>query len=154
MTAKSRKSHIPTPANSVAALCILRAFARTNTPASLWRALPSYEEASADNLESNTTPAEDSELSRHSRRIAEARSCWEIIKEGFLQPDISLAKDVYDTRGGHAWHAEPIDDVYSDDDMPRLRPVTPLAWPLLDWLLTVLENDEAVSFDCNHGASS
>ena len=156
MAARNHKtSHTPTPAHSAAAQRVLQSFAQTNSPAALLRALPSYEDPDEINFAMRRADGEiyDSEISRFSRRIADARSCWEVLKEGFLRPEV-FAQDApaSPTKNRRSRRSARL-SMSDEEDMVAGSPgpVGPLAWPVLDWLLTVLEKDEASPPDCDHG---
>ncbi|KAJ3552207.1 hypothetical protein NM688_g4272 [Phlebia brevispora] len=151
ISARNQHSFFPTPEHSAAAQRVLRAFAQTNSPASICRALPSYD-SSVSPTPGKTIPSRqfaevsDSEISRRSKRIIEAKNCWELLRENFVQAETYPAQDYLSTQNSRLRRtrrsymngaSEPEE---MDSDAPD--PVGPLAWPLLDWLLTVFEKDE------------
>lgn len=153
-----KASHRPTLSHSTAALRLLNAFVQTNTPASLCRALPSYERSALAN-DSNSRPDDegdwDSEILRRSRRIMEARSCWELLREGFVQPETSSAQGATTPSRARTRQSRrlTINNTSERDGVLHKIPdvIGPQAWPLLDWILTVLEKDEQFT-SCDHSA--
>lgn len=152
---------IPTPPATNAAQDLLMSFSRTNTPESLFRALPSYVSSGTDNTFGDTQQNisegdeyEDSTLARQSRRIKEARNCWEILKDGFIQPKVDLPTSPRPRRR-KTRHND--DDDESDIDIPdmnELHIVAAHAWPVLHWIVSVLEKDEDVTEGNGQGGVS
>lgn len=143
---QQKGSLAPNPAASVAAQRLLHAYARTNTPGALFRALPSYpvshpsataEPGSAIDEDS------DSEISWYSRRIRDAKSCWEVLKEGFVKRDGSARAAAVSARRGTRHNPAVPDDEDSSSDLPA--PVGQQAWPVLEWIVAILEKDEAAT---------
>ncbi|KAK7687062.1 hypothetical protein QCA50_009562 [Cerrena zonata] len=140
---------IPTVPTTIAAQDILMAFAETNSPESLFRALPSYSLSGSESSfgDVQTIPEgddydEDSPIARQSRRIKEAKNCWEILKDGFIQPKIDLP--VSPRIKGRSRRR--IDEDEFDIPLPEhLQIVAAHAWPVLHWIVTILEKDEDVT---------
>ncbi|CDO77336.1 hypothetical protein BN946_scf184775.g27 [Trametes cinnabarina] len=138
---------MPTPKASAAARDLLMKFARTNTPASLALALPSYAEDPDAVAASNKYEVQDSWIAQEALRLRRAKCCWEILKEGFiLREGVKTTASPRKTRGrrashtiedeGHSWGGQ-------DNDAPE--PVSEQAWGVLDWMLTLFERDEAIA---------
>lgn len=143
-----RSSCLPTPAASEAAQRLLKAYARTNKPESLLRALPNYGLSDIPGLKdavsshfSNEDDG-DSEMNLFSRRVKDAKNCWEILREGYVRRDSpgtdSAVSHLRRSKRGqrNAWS----DDEDESSDMPA--PVGEHAWPVLEWLLEIFEKDE------------
>ena len=96
-----------------------------------------------------------SEISRRSRRIMEARSCWELLRDGFIPPEVTLTQSATSPFRLRTKHSQRLAarDAFEGDKTTDETPdaVGPQAWPLLEWILTVLEKDEQ-STSCGHGA--
>lgn len=123
------------------------AFAHTNIPASLFRALPSYLLSGSDSSFGDTQhPSEgdefddDSPIARQSRRIKEAKNCWEILKDNFIQPKTDFPVSPPRRTSRNRRHVN--DDDSDDTDPEQLHVIAAHAWPVLHWILTVLEKDE------------
>ncbi|CAL1707610.1 unnamed protein product [Somion occarium] len=140
----------PTPAVSEAAQDILMAFAQTNSPESLFRALPSYVLSDIESGANNSVHAvldddeedDDSPLARQSTRMKEVKNCWEILKEGFIQPRIDVPVSPRVRSRSRRHHADDDDDDDFSTTPPDLHVVGPHAWPVLEWMIVVFEKDE------------
>ncbi|KAF8628881.1 hypothetical protein AX15_003667 [Amanita polypyramis BW_CC] len=119
---------------------LLFSFTATQSPDILARALPSYEP-------SNTTAnaAEDigdSDISRESLCIKEAKDCWSLLVDGFL----SRGKVLFSSprRKSRRRREDVVDDLPpADDHMVTSRKiVAESAWVVLDWFLVLFERDE------------
>ena len=139
---------IPTEAASHAALRLLEAFVSTNSPDALLRALPRFRQNGVDSSVSQaglmtTHEDEDSFLARSSRIIRDAKHCWELFREGFVKPytDATASRT-----NGRKRKTTTKDIQYSDeeggDDFEQPLAVAPYAWPVLQWLLSVIEKEE------------
>lgn len=152
LTARTHNAFPLTPAHSSAAQRVLKAFAQTNSPASICRALPSYATANAvqtDNKSSWLAELGDSEISRRSRRITEAKNCWEILKQDFVKAE--AVADSYSAPSSKTRRTRRTGYAASNaEDTVGVDAVGPLAWPLLEWLLTIFEKDEASSTGSDH----
>ncbi len=126
----------------MAAQRVLRAFAQTNTPESLFRALPSYTNPE-NNAFSAYTDEDDSDISKQSRCIRAAKNCWEVVKEGFIQRDVQVAVG---TTHGRRRSRRGIDHRpfgSDEEDAETPDPIGQHAWCVFETLLTLLEKDEA-----------
>ncbi|GJE92228.1 hypothetical protein PsYK624_083810 [Phanerochaete sordida] len=144
-----RSSCTPTPAASQAAQRLLRAYARTNTPGAVLRALPNYGLSDLPGLSDTVSPHSigdddnESEINTFSRRVKDATSCWEMLREGFVKRDgSSPAGSTAGHRRSRRGHRNGLsDDEDESSEMPAA--VGEQAWPLLECLLLLFEKDEA-----------
>ena len=118
---------------------LLFSFAATQGPDVLARALPSYESScgTADAPED----IGDSDISRESMCIREAKDCWSLLVEGFL----SRGKILFSSpRRKSRRRREDVDDLslVGGHMVTSHRIVAESAWTVLDWLLTLFERDE------------
>ncbi|PCH43766.1 hypothetical protein WOLCODRAFT_144682 [Wolfiporia cocos MD-104 SS10] len=147
-----RAAHIPPRAASAGALALLNAFAHTNTPRALLRALPSYpgpslaQDAHADGADADD--ADDSFIARRAARIRTAKDCWALLRAGFVPRDADAAA-LPRKRGVRRPRAADELPVYAANGLPANTadadapaPVGPCAWPVLDWMLSLFEKDE------------
>ncbi|KAI0081225.1 hypothetical protein K474DRAFT_1703970 [Panus rudis PR-1116 ss-1] len=133
---EAKEQQVPTPEASRAAHDALMAFAHTNAPASLFRALPSYvleDKGHGIYASLDDGDNEDFDLGEASMRIKEARNVWEFLREGFIQ----LAPP---SRGG----------VRNESTLKESSPEQPMAvdnhaWEVLEWIVTVMEKDEILT---------
>ena len=144
-----RTSRAPTATASEAARQLLAAYARTNTPGSLLRALPGYGLSGLqglDNMLHDNNPVDDdsdSEISRYSRHVREAKNCWDILREGYLRLENHRGSIAINgaSSSRHSQQDAMSDREESPTEIPS--PVGQHAWPMLEWLLMVFEKDEA-----------
>ncbi|KII92900.1 hypothetical protein PLICRDRAFT_37703 [Plicaturopsis crispa FD-325 SS-3] len=143
--ARQQKSPlIPSPAATEAAHRLLLSFVNTNTPARLFRAIP---ECSLRPRESRLDgdDDEDSYLAREALCITQCRHCWAILKEGFIvrkRPVMSTPKG----KGKRKQQDFLEDEVPTYRDSPEAVPiVAENAWPVLEWLVSIFEQDELQS---------
>ncbi|TFY78876.1 hypothetical protein EWM64_g5136 [Hericium alpestre] len=120
---------------SAARQCLM-SFALTNSPGSLMRALPSYDDLTPTLEEAE----EDSHLAREASRFQRCRDCWQIIKGRFLQvhsdgmgiiPGSPSKRRRADTQSYQSHSAELPGSTVGEN-----------AWPILEWLLYLFEEDE------------
>ena len=151
-TAKhQRTAHAPTVSASEAARRLLKTYAVTNSPRSLLRALPGYGLSDLQGLGSLLpdiyAPDDDtdSETTKLSRRMQDAKNCWDTLREGFTRSDVcgseAVTNNTRPSRRGQ--RGDMSDREGSSSDVPA--PVGRHAWSVLEWLLLVFEKDEAVS---------
>lgn len=136
---------VPTANASAAAQRLLLSFVRTNTPASLFQALPQPRVNSC-----NESPFEsddhDSVVAKESLCIKDAKHCWAILKEGFVQrikiPSPSLLAGKR-KRGKVVTSAEE----YPEENLGNtvLAPVADHAWLVLQWLVELFQRDESLT---------
>lgn len=128
---------------SEAAQRLLLSFVRTNTPASLFQALPQPRR-------SNELPFEgddhDSVVAKESLCIKDAKHCWAILKEGFVprirvsQPSLLAGKK---KRGKLIADTE--EYVEENRSNSVLAPVAEYAWLVLLWLVELFRRDESLT---------
>ncbi|KDQ53468.1 hypothetical protein JAAARDRAFT_425004 [Jaapia argillacea MUCL 33604] len=156
ISAKQKKSPlIPTPAATEAAQRVLSTYALTNSPSSLFRALPSYPLDS--NNASGSTPVpgarlgdedeDDSFIAREAASIQGCKTCWAIVKEGFVkrkEGDI-VVENKPKARGKkrQPLYEEAAMSEAESTEIPS--PVGPYAWSTLEWLVSLFEKDERAS---------
>ncbi|KAH0827534.1 hypothetical protein J3R83DRAFT_4253 [Lanmaoa asiatica] len=134
----------PSVVESEAAQRILFSFVATNSPQSLFRALPRYPLDDVADIDlppesSDNGHDEDSLIARESVCIKDCRNCWAILKEGFIQRKNLLPQDASKKRGRGAYNVE---DADLDQDRGTPAVVAEHAWPILQWLLSLFEKDE------------
>ncbi|KAI9062873.1 hypothetical protein FKP32DRAFT_1572731 [Trametes sanguinea] len=141
LSRRNKSTAIPSARASAAARDLLMKFARTNSPTSLARALPSYSENpdAAGPIKHNI---DDSWISNESLRIQRVKCCWDILKEGFIvregvQPPSSPRKP----RNRRTTRNSKYEDDDEEEEETPAR-VSGQAWGVLDWLLTIFERDE------------
>ncbi|KAI0358469.1 hypothetical protein OH77DRAFT_1420857 [Trametes cingulata] len=144
LSRRQKTSVAPSPRASAAAYDVLMKYARTNTPASLACALPSYPE-NANVPPVNGSRTEDSYIAHEALRIERARCCWEILKEGFVRRDggeaISSPRKPRARRTTRSRDDD--DDGWGGEDSESPAPVSEHAWGVLRWIITLFERDEA-----------
>lgn len=122
---------------------ILFSFLSTNSPGSLFRALPRYPlDDAADNdlpLSSEGGHDEDSLIARESLCFKDCKNCWAILKEGFIQRKKLLPQESRKKRGRGTYDVEDA-AIDQGNDTPAL--VAEHAWPILQWLVSLFEKDE------------
>ncbi|KAG1770479.1 hypothetical protein EDD22DRAFT_770017 [Suillus occidentalis] len=128
---------------SEAAQRLLLSFVRTNTPTSLFQALPQPRR-------NNELPFEgddhDSVVAKESLCIKDAKHCWAILKEGFVprirvsQPSLLAGKK---KRGKLI--IEPEEYVEENRSNLVLAPVAEYAWLVLLWLVELFQRDESLA---------
>lgn len=127
---------------SEAAQRLLLSFVRTNTPTSLFQALPQPRRNNELPLEGDD---HDSVVAKESLCIQDARHCWAILKEGFVprirvsQPSLLAGKK---KRGKLI--IEPEEYVEEDRSNSVLAPVAEYAWLVLLWLVELFQRDESL----------
>lgn len=144
LSRRQKTSLAPSSKASAAARDVLMKFARTNTPGSLARALPSY--AEDPNLyPANGWETEDSYIAREALRIKRARCCWEIIKEGFIRRDgVAASSSPRKKRSRRTTRSIDADlDGQGGEDSEPPASVSEHAWGVLRWILALFERDEA-----------
>lgn len=126
---RQKKSYLlPSPAATLASQQLLVSFATTNSPTAVIRALrPSDAELEDDN---------DCFVATESMCISRCKNCWQILAEGFLDRN----QPIFSTPKGKG---RQIDTGTSSDEVSETQaPVGETAWPVLDWLLLIFEQDE------------
>lgn len=145
--AKNRQPFSLSPTLIEAAQNLLRVLVQTHSPASIARALPNYGLTGLDNLPDITPIAEnndddgESELSRLSRRIKDARSCWEILKENYIRPD--PINDIPKNSGRKSGRSSTVRTTHKVEDSCDVpKPVADHAFPVLESLIALFEKEE------------
>ena len=115
----------PTEEEKSMALALLNAFLLTNSPASLFRGLPSYDTKDQPPIPAQLDPADDSPIGKEARVVTQAKDCWAL-----------LAQDLIDTEGEG-------DDI--EDDMDSNPLVGSYSWSTLSWMISIFERDEQLS---------
>lgn len=134
----------PSATATDAALRILRAFALTNSPDALMRALPHFD---ADF--NNALPTEDSYLTQAAQRITEVRCCWDLLKGGFIK-----RKDASKTHEGRSRiRSKDVEDDTLDTFDGNTGAVGAHAWPILEWYIDLFEKDEHLRARCGPGGT-
>jgi hypothetical protein len=133
---KSRPTkHTPiTPKAVTSAQDLLASLVATNSPAALGRALPSYASHDKSQLASFSPDDEgDSLLAMQAQCIRTAKNCWEILEDGYIDRTQNLMSPARKTktRSGVASNAISVSHLVGND-----------AWPLLEFLVALLERDE------------
>ncbi|EED78146.1 predicted protein [Postia placenta Mad-698-R] len=145
LSKQQRSSLFPSPAATEAALILLSAFVITNTPGSLMRAFPTYPQmgnASNSSPHNADEENEDSFVARESQRIKNARDCWAVLREDFAQ----RKSDIFPSpRKRRSARIEAHED--NDDNEEPPSAVGQYAWPVLSWIVNVLEKDEALAVE-------
>lgn len=150
-----QQSHLPSSADVAAAQRCLQAFGETNSPQSLLRAIPSYDE-SHSSISDGANVVEDEEesfLYKEAKRIQSCKSCWQLLRADLLGPIGDRASIPIDGRTKHRTR----NSGQSDDDIWSTAVVGPTAWPVLEWLVILFEKDEentAASGQCKHISST
>ncbi|KAG1829146.1 hypothetical protein EV424DRAFT_1382984 [Suillus variegatus] len=128
---------------SEAAQRLLLSFVRTNTPTSLFQALPQPGKSDELPFEGDD---HDSVVAKESLCIKDAKHCWAILKEGFVprikisQPSLLAGKK---KRGKLIANTEEyVEEKYSNS---VLAPVAEHAWLVLQWLVELFQRDESLA---------
>ncbi|KAF8135683.1 hypothetical protein EV363DRAFT_1447459 [Boletus edulis] len=134
----------PSVVESETAQRILFSFLATNSPASLFRALPRYplhDAADTDLLPESSRNGhdEDSLIARESLCLRDCKNCWAILKQGFIQRKQLLPQNSRQKRGRGAYDLE---DAVLDQGYDTPAVVAEHAWPIFQWLLSLFEKDE------------
>ncbi|KAF5385121.1 hypothetical protein D9615_000897 [Tricholomella constricta] len=142
------KKGIPSGPAVHAARRLLSSYAITNLPATIARALPCYEDPRKDQGPHNLDGSLESVIGPQSMCIPMAKSCWHILTEDFTQhgPSYSLPSGKGKKR---AHHSDSADEAITGNAV-----VGPDAWPVLDWLLLLFEQDEMLTAACGSGRFS
>ncbi|KAI0630381.1 hypothetical protein C8Q77DRAFT_1137847 [Trametes polyzona] len=137
---KQKNTNDPPPKASTAAWDVLVKYARTNTPGSLARALPSYLE------DPNLLPApkpspDDSFISRVALRLQRARCVWDILKEGFVkrgEEDCPLSPRKQPSRRSTR-HSHADEDGWGTEGHEPPAPVSEHAWGVIRYSPLLLD---------------
>ncbi|KAF9244949.1 hypothetical protein BU15DRAFT_41638 [Melanogaster broomeanus] len=132
----------PSVVASEAAQRLLLSFLSTNSPESLFRALPKYPLHNDRPEPGSDEHDEDSVIARESLCIKDCRNCWAILKGGFIPRKrlFSLAQDGRRKRGRDIYALDDVDLENESTTQPAI--VAEHAWPVLGWLLSLFEKDE------------
>ncbi|KAI0699261.1 hypothetical protein BC835DRAFT_1304585 [Cytidiella melzeri] len=155
--AKYRQSFSLSPVIIGNAQNLLRVLVQTNSPESLSRALPNYGLTGIANLPEIEPIAEkdeddgESELARLSRRIKDARSCWEIITENYIRRESIDDVPTNSGRKSKRRVAAETKVTFTRGESEHLpRPVADHAFPVLDSLVALFEKEELI-MSSKHG---
>lgn len=124
---------------SEAAQRLLLSFVRTNTPTSLFQALPQPRRNNELTFEGDD---HDSIVAKESLCIKDAKHCWAILKEGFV-PRIKIPPP--SLLAGKKKRGKLITDTEeyeADRSNSVLAPVAEHAWLVLRWLVELFQRDE------------
>jgi hypothetical protein len=138
---------IPSAKATEAALRLLVSFAITNSPRALGRALPKCVSVSdwlVKEREKDQDQEEDAYIAREAMCIQEAKHVWAILKSGMIQRKVvepMTPKGKGKKRRRDYEHMEEVIPIGGEGAIP-LVVIAENAWPVLDWLLVVLERDE------------
>jgi hypothetical protein len=132
------------PSISITAQRLLVSFALTNLPSSVFRAVPKHTTsplAQSEHLEEmqSTVSKESAEC------MSNAKDAWSLLRPGFVRPmnpDSTFSKAKSSKVKTHA-HDE-FDSDEDDIEDPE-RAVAKYAWPVLEWMMIVLEKDERLT---------
>ncbi|KAI0706817.1 hypothetical protein C8T65DRAFT_651560 [Cerioporus squamosus] len=144
LSRRHKSSLAPTPKAIASAQDLLMKFSRTNKPESLACVAPSYPDTPSMDV-NNRADEEDSYIAKQALRLRNARCCWEILKEGFIQrggSDIASSPRKPTSRQLTRGHDDD-NDGWEGEDSDTPAPVGDHAWSVLDWLLALFEKDEA-----------
>lgn len=128
---------------SEAAQRLLLSFVRTNTPTSLFQALPQPRRSNELPFEGDDN---DSVVAKESLCIKDAKHCWAILKEGFV-PRIKISQP--SLLSGKKKRGKLITDTeeYVEENRSNsvLAPVAEYAWLVLQWLVELFQRDESLA---------
>lgn len=135
------KKSIPSGAAISAAQRLLISYALTNSPETIARALPHCDDPRNQGSVLDDDGSLESVIGPESMCIPRAKSCWNILADGFTQqqkhtipvPQGKGRKRIYNLE-------EPIENLLIENAI-----VGKNSWPVLDWLLVLFEQDELVT---------
>ncbi|KAG6900499.1 hypothetical protein C0993_009809 [Termitomyces sp. T159_Od127] len=135
------KKRIPSGGAVLAARRLLNSFAITNAPEAIAAALPSYDRR----RDMSVTQAGDdgsleSVIGPQSMCISRAESCWSILAQGFTQRGQTCSV----SSNNEKERSYILDEDDSPNDLESMV-VGDNAWPILDWLLLLFEQDEMLA---------
>jgi hypothetical protein len=140
-----RRPLIPTKAAGADALRLLSLYAHHQSPASILRALPSYDEPPLDIPERMSSLEEDAYIATESQCIYECRSCWELLRETVVKPKPEAFKEIKGRKRRR------VDDQDIEEEL-GLNPTAVVgknSWSLLSLMIVLFRRDEAVGEDGN-----
>jgi hypothetical protein len=143
---------IPSAKATEAALRLLASFAHTNSPGALGRALPEYLSASdwikkESEKDHDQEGEEDSYIAQEAMCIQEAKHVWAILKSGMIQRKVIAPTTPKGKGKKRRRDYEHVEEIVPLNEEGTAQPVVVAenAWPVLDWLLVVLEKDELLT---------
>jgi hypothetical protein len=144
---------VPSAKATEAALRLLASFALTNSPGALGRALPEHVSNSdwlAKIRKNDEDQEEDSYIAREAMCIQEAKHVWAILKGGMIQRKVMAPISPKGKGKKRRRDYEYVEEDQPSDAEGAAPPavVSENAWPVLDWLLMVLERDELLTEKC------
>ncbi|KAL4247947.1 hypothetical protein ABKN59_008921 [Abortiporus biennis] len=170
---QSRSAFEPTPQDSLTARSLLLDFAFTNSPPSLMRALPSYGHPHLAKKQNLMDFAKDDDaeplsyIAKRARSLVEAKNCWEVLKEDFVQriptssgsaknlfgegtstPSQSQSRKKPGRSSKRKKTSESEDESGSQSGVANgenKKLVGEYSWNLLEWIVILFERDEEKS---------
>ncbi|KAF8070655.1 hypothetical protein FPV67DRAFT_1448356 [Lyophyllum atratum] len=139
----SMKKRIPSGPAVLAARRLLKSFTITNYPETVARALPSCRDPTQDQPAPYDDGSLESVIGPQSMCIPEAKDCWSILGEGFTYRGQSLS--IIPSKGKKRAHNPDEGDASADGSIMENAIVGQDAWPVLDWLIVLFEQDELVA---------
>lgn len=136
----------PSAKASEAAQHLLLSFVRTNTPTSLFQALPQPRvNGACDELPFGSDDY-DSVVAKESLCIKDAKHCWAILKEGFV-PRIKNSPSSVPAGKRQRSKISTRAEQYVEDNLGDvvLAPVADHAWLVLQWLVELFQRDQHLS---------
>jgi hypothetical protein len=154
-TARQRQAFLLSSELIEKAQDVLRVLVQTNSPDSIARALPSYGVSGFNGIPEILSIAEndevdgESELARLSKRIKDARSCWDIVKENYIRHDAFDDIPHSNMRKGRSRVSVVPRSVREESEDPP-RPVADHAFSVLESLVALFEREELL-YSMQHG---
>lgn len=131
---RQKQALMPSEAATQQAIELLSAFIRTNGPNALFQAIPSlYQDSARKGVafadaavvdDSINDEMKDSPIGRGARSIGQVRDCWGLLEPNLVQRDGA------------------VQDEDSDDEAPMNTMVGRYSWPMLEILVSALEDDQ------------
>lgn len=141
------KNRVPSGDAVEGARRLLISFARTNLPETLAGALPCCDDPS--NVENMENDSLESVIGVEALSIKMAKSCWNILAEGFKQQKEYVSPVRRRNPKRISSREDPEEDIMIED-----AAVGENAWSVLEWLLVLFEQDELSAVGRGSGESS
>lgn len=136
----------PSTEASEAAQHLLLSFARTNTPTSLFQALPQPRVNGACNEIPFESDDHDSVVAKESFCIKDAKHCWAILKQGFVPRIKNSPSSVLAGKRKRGKITTDVEEYVEENlDNLVLAPVADHAWLVLQWLVELFQRDESLT---------
>lgn len=152
---QQKSSFLPSAEATETARKLLISFALTNSPASLFRALPSYplEPDSPSRVDGVDLALDgvDSYIARIAQCVGTAPNVWALVKPSFVRWDSPAAIGI-SGKGRKRRSVNPIKEEHVDLALDEEGPVAVVAddaWSVLSWLVLVFQKDESQSIEDN-----